>query len=49
MKQLICGAEIYTGSGFNKKDILLDNGIIAEISAGINPDCADAVYNFQDS
>ena len=49
MKQLIRGAEIYTGSGFNKKDILLDNGIIAEISAGISPDCAEVVYNFQNS
>ncbi len=49
MKQLICNATIYYNSQFIKKDILIDDGIIAEISDFIAPECADFVYNFEDN
>ena len=48
MKKLITNSTIYYNSEFVKKDILIDNGIIAEISDHIAPDCADFVYNFKD-
>lgn len=48
MKQLIANATVYYNSKFIKKDILIDNGIIAEISDSIAPECADVVYNFKD-
>lgn len=49
MKQLISKATIYYNSKFIKKDILIDNGIIAEISDSIAPECADFVYNFENN
>ncbi len=48
MKQLIKNATIFYESQFIKKDILIDSGIIAEISNSLAPDCADVVYNFND-
>ncbi len=48
MKKLITNSTIYYNSEFVKKDILIDNGIIAEISDHIAPECADFVYNFKD-
>ncbi len=47
MKQLIKNATIYFKSSFCKKDILIDDGIIAEISDSLAPECADVVYNFE--
>ncbi len=48
MKQLIKNATIFYDSQFVKKDILITDGIIAEISECIAPDCADFVYNYTD-
>ena len=48
MKKLITNSTIYYNSEFVKKDILIDDGIIAEISDHIAPDCADIIYNFND-
>lgn len=48
MKQLIKNATIFYDSQFTKKDILINDGIIAEISTSLAPDCADVVYNFED-
>lgn len=48
MKQLITNATVYYDSGFSKKDILINDGIIAEISDSLAPECADVVYNFND-
>ncbi len=46
MKQLITNATVYLSSGFCKKDILIDDGIIAEISDSLAPNCADVIYDF---
>ena len=46
MKQLIKNATIFYDSQFVKKDILIDDGIIAEISNSLAPECADIIYNF---
>ena len=46
MKQLIKNATIFYDSTFSQKDILINDGIIAEISNDIAPNCADFVYNF---
>ncbi len=46
MKQLITNATVYLSSGFCKKDILIDDGIIAEISNSLASSCADVVYDF---
>ena len=48
MKLLLKGAKVYCGSNFMRKDILIDSGIIADISDFISPGCADTVYNFND-
>ena len=48
MKQLIKNATVYFESRFCKKDILINDGIIAEISKCIASECADFVYNFKD-
>ena len=48
MKKLITNSTIYYNSEFVKKDILIDDGIIAEISDHIAPESADFVYNFKD-
>ena len=48
MKQLIKNATVFYDSQFIKKDILINQGIIAEISDSLAPDCADVVYNFED-
>ncbi len=47
MKQLIKNATVYFESRFCKKDILINDGIIAEISDCIAHECADFVYNFK--
>ena len=46
MKQLLCGAKVYHNSSFERRDILINDGIIAEISNDISPSKADVVYNF---
>lgn len=46
MKQLIKNSTVFYHSQFAKCDILIDNGIIAEISDSISSECADTVYNF---
>ena len=48
MKKLITNSTIYYNSEFVKKDILINDGIIVEISDHIAPECADFVYNFKD-
>lgn len=48
MKQLFCGSNVYFGSCFLNKDILIDNGIIAAISDSLAPECADVIYDFKD-
>ncbi len=48
MKKLITNSTIYYNSEFVKKDILIDDEIIAEISDHIAPESADFVYNFKD-
>ena len=48
MKQLIKNAIVYFDSHFAKRDILIDDGIIAEISVSIASEYADFVYNFKD-
>lgn len=48
MKKLISNATVYYKSQFIKKDILIEDGIIAEISDFISPECAEFVYNFED-
>ena len=47
MKQLIKNATVFYDSQFTKKDILINDGIIAEISNSLAPDCADVVYDFE--
>jgi dihydroorotase len=47
MKQLITNATVYYNSQFVKKDILINDEIIAEISDFIAPECADFIYNFE--
>ena len=48
MKQLIKNATVFFDSQFVKKDILIDDGIIAEIFDSLAPECADIIYNFKD-
>ena len=48
MKQLIKNATVFFDLQFVKKDILIDDGIIAEISDSLVPECADIIYNFKD-
>ncbi len=48
MKLLLKGAKVYCGSNFMRKDILINSGIIADISDFISPGCADIVYSFND-
>ena len=48
MKQLIKNATVFYDLQFVKKDILIDDGIIAEISDSLAPECADVIYNFND-
>lgn len=48
MKLLLKGAKVYCDSNFMRKDILIDSGIIADISDFISPGCADIVYSFND-
>ena len=47
MKQLIKNATVFYDSQFTRKDILINDGIIAEISDSLAPDCADVVYDFE--
>ena len=47
MKQLIKNATVFFNLQFTKCDILISDGIIAEISNDIAPDCADFVYNYE--
>lgn len=46
MKQLLCGAKVYLNSSFVRRDILINDGIIAEISEFIDSNSADVIYNF---
>ncbi len=46
MKQLIKNATVFYNLQFVKKDILIDDGVIAEISDSLAPECADVIYNF---
>ncbi len=48
MKQLVKNATVFYDSQFIKKDILINQGIIAEISDSLAPDCADVVFDFED-
>ena len=48
MKQLIKNATVFFDLQFVKKDILIDDGIIAEISDSLVPECADIIYKFKD-
>lgn len=48
MKQLLCGAKVFCGSCFLNKDILINDGIIAEISDFIDRTNADTVSFFND-
>lgn len=47
MKQLIKNANVYCNSQFIQQDILINNGIIAEISNSLAPQCADVVCDFK--
>ena len=47
MKQLIKNANVYCSSQFTQQDILINNGIIAEISDSLAPECADVMYDFE--
>ena len=47
MKQLISNATVFYNSQFINKDILINDGIIADISDSISSDYADVVYNFK--
>ncbi len=46
MKQLIKNSTVFYHSQFIKCDILIDDGIIADISHSISSERADTVYNF---
>lgn len=46
MKELIRGAKVFCGSSFLKKDILINNGIIAEISDFVDANGADTVLSY---
>jgi len=46
MKKLLTNATIYFDSQFVKKDILINDEIIAEISDSLAPKCADVIYDF---
>ena len=47
MKQLIKNATVFYDSQFIRKDILINDGIIAEISDSLASDCADVFYDFE--
>ena len=47
MKQLIKNANVYCNSQFTQQDILINNGIIAEISDSLAPEFADVMYDFE--
>ena len=47
MKQLIKNATAFYNSQFIKKDILICDGIIADISDSLAPECADFIYDFE--
>ena len=47
MKQLIKNATVFYDSQFTRKDILINNGIIADISDSLASECADVVYDFE--
>lgn len=47
MKQLLRNAKVYFDSQFTLKDILICDGIIADISDSLPIGCADIVYNFK--
>lgn len=44
MTELIKGAKVFLDSCFLNKDILISNGIIADIADNIGAECADTVY-----
>ncbi len=47
MRKLIKNAKVYYDSGFSKKDILINDGIIAEISDCISSENSEIIYNFE--
>ena len=47
MKQLIKNATVFYDSQFTRKDILINDGIIAEISNSLASECADVLYDFE--
>ena len=47
MKQLIKNTTVFYDSQFSKKDILINDRIIAEISNSLASECADVVYDFE--
>lgn len=47
MKQLIKNANVYCNSQFTQQDILINNGIIAEVSDSLAPEFADVMYDFE--
>ena len=42
MKVVLRGAQVYTASGFSHRDVLIDDGVIADIAPFI-PFCRDIV------
>lgn len=48
MKLLICGAKVFCGSCFLNKDILINDGTVAEISDFVDRNFADTVLSFND-
>ncbi|MCH5190815.1 MAG: dihydroorotase [Oscillospiraceae bacterium] len=46
MTELIKGAKVFLDSCFLNKDILISDGIIADIADSIGPECADTVYSY---
>ena len=48
MTFLISGANVYRSHCFENLDILIKDGIVADISPRIVPESGIAVYNFKD-
>lgn len=46
MTELIKGAKVFLNSCFLNKDILISDGIIADIADSIGSECANTVYNY---
>ena len=48
MKTLLSGAIIYTGGGFAKKDILIEDGVIVSLSEPAGTKADDSSVSFID-